>query len=240
MDEEINSIEELLTIDDAYIAKIEAENAERLQKALDLQREQIQKLERQERIEQIKKRINPPQGMVDFIRKYIQFGEEFTIKDICASCEIPYENHADVKKIYKTILNWRNAARAIFNDSDTADLLDVYDSVESKWDAFINMLNEDDIFLLFGTCGRESRYYQPDWIDKEMLDYDRMMRQFNGHITVLKEMLSYGEDFPKEKGMLIQPDELIIEMTATLHRRQLKIEAKVDSKIKELTTPEEE
>lgn len=217
MNEEINNIE-ILTIDE---------------------KEQIQKLERQERIEQIKKKINPPQGMVDFIRKCIQSGEEFDIKDICAVCTISYENRVEIQNIYKTILNWRNVAGAIFNDSDTADLLNGSDSVESKWDAFINMLNEDDIFLLFGTCGRESRYYQPDWIDKEMLDYDRMMRQFNEHITVLKEMSLYGEDFPKEKGMLTQPRELIIEMKATLHRRRLEIDGKVEDKIKKLTPPGE-
>ena len=233
----IEPTDDLLIIDDAYIAKMRAESEEKIQKALIRQKEQDE--EREKRKAQFGRKINAPVGMVDLVRKSIQTGKEFSIKDICKACDLSFDKSKDVQSIYRTMLNWRSISKNQFNDPDTTNLLKRYDTKESKWDVFIDMMNRDDVFVLFSTCGRSATYYQPSWVEKEMNDYDRMMRQFNGHITILTEMDQYGEDFPDSTGMLIQPGELIIEMKATLHRRLLEIDAKVEDKIKELAPPEE-
>lgn len=226
------NLNDLLIVDDAYIAKIEAENAERLQDARDLQKEQELK-----RREQTKKVIKSPIGMTDFVRNRLHFDKEFTIKDICEACNIPYENRSEVNKVYSTVLNWRNASKDIFKDPQTTKLLEEYDTDEAKWDVFINMLNADNIFLLYRDREKDGFvYFQPSWVEKEVLDYFRMDKHFRGQTTILKEMTLYGEDFSDSSGLLISPEDLKRELEGVRTRAKLKVEALVDNKIKELET----
>ena len=220
-------------IDDAYIAKIEAENAKRLQDARDLQEEQKIR-------DQTKRVIKSPHGMIDFVRNSLQFANDFTIKDICEACNIPYENRTEVNKVYSTMLAWRNTSKDIFEDPKTTEMLDEYKTDEAKWNAFIKLLNADDIFLLYRD--REKRgfvYFQPNWTEKEILDYLRMDKHYSGQITVLEEMTIYGEDFSVSSGLLVSPEDLKLEMEGVRTRAKLKVGTLVDNKIKELESAEE-
>lgn len=222
-----------LIIDDAYIAKIEAENAKRLQDARAL-------LEEQQRISQTKRVIKSPPGMIEFVRNSLQFANAFTTKDICEACNIPYENRNEVNKVYSTMLGWRNASKDIFDAPTTTEMLEKYDTDEAKWDAFLDMLNADDIFLLYRDREKGGFvYFQPNWTEKEALDYFRMDKQFRGQITVLAEMTLYGEDFNKYSGILVSPENLRIEMEDTMAKAKTNVDVLVDNKIKELETSED-
>ena len=178
--------------------------------------------------------------MAYFIGKYVRNGEHFTIKDICTSCEMSFDNRADVQKIYSVILNWRNTSKNMFNDPETIELLKEYETAEDGWDAFIGMLNAQNIFLLFSMPNDGKWiYYQPDWIDKEMLDFGRMCKHVRGQITVLDEMTVYGEEFPKNAGLLVSPKELVTELKGILDHSRTALETEINNKIKELESAEE-
>lgn len=230
----IEKSDSILIVDDEYIDKIRAEYEEKIRKLSEIK-------EKQEKEEQLKKEIKSPPGMVNFVRGQIQSGEEFTMRDIYEACDIPYENRTGVNKVYSMMLNWRNAAKRIFNDPETIEILEGYETEEDKWDAFLDILNANNIFLLYRDRNGENRfsYYQPSWTEKEALDYLRMNSQFRGQITVLTEMTIYGEDFDGDSGILISPESLKLEMENVLAKAKVRVEVLVDNKIKELTAPEE-
>ena len=220
-------------IDDVYIAKIEAENAKRLQDARDLQEEQKIR-------NQTKRVIKSPHGMIDFVRNSLQFANDFTIKDICEACNIPYENRSEVNKVYSTMLAWRNTSKDIFEDPKTTEMLGEYKTDEAKWNAFIKLLNADDIFLLYRDREKGGFvYFQPSWEEKEILDYFRMDKHYRGQITVLAEMTLYGEDFSVGSELLVSPEDLKLEMEGVRTRAKLKVDTLVGNKIKELESAEE-
>jgi len=179
--------------------------------------------------------------MSKFIRKCIWSDKDFTIKDICKACDLSFEKRADVQRVYAVILQWRNISQTKFNQYVTAVPLKERKTAEEGWDAFINKLNKQNIFLLFSMRNDDGKavYYQPSWVDKEMLDFVRMRKQLNGQLTILFEMDLYGEDFPEEEGILLSPAELATEMLGTLGKAQLRISRVVEDKIKELTPPKE-
>jgi len=106
---------------------------------------------------------------------------------------------------------------------------------------FLDKLNSRNIYLLFSMRNEDGKavYYQPSWIDKEMLDFIKMRKQLHGHITILLEMDRYGEQFPEKEGILLSPKELSIEIMRTLDKAQFSINAEVERKLKELIPPEE-
>ena len=179
--------------------------------------------------------------MSKFIRKYIRSDKDFTIKDMCKACDLSFEKRADVQRVYAVILQWRNISQTKFNQYVTAVPLKERKTAEEGWDAFIKKLNKENIFLLFSMRNDDGKavYYQPSWVDKEMLDFVRMRKQLNGQLTILFEMDLYGEDFPEEEGILLSPAELATEMLGTLGKAQLRISRVVEDKIKELTPPKE-
>lgn len=173
------------------------------------------------------------------IQKHLRRGTDFTTRDLCDACDLSFDKRADVQRVYGVILNWRKASQVEFN---SGALLNKNDNAEAAWNVFLKKINKKNIFLLFSTINEdgERTYYQPSWVDKEMLDFVRMRRQLSGHLTVLWEMDLYGEEFPAEEGVLLSPKELAIEMSETLGKAQLKLDRVIENKIKELESSGDE
>jgi hypothetical protein len=230
-------------IDDAYIAKIDAENAARMKQALDTKQAQ----EDNERSEHRKDTATIRVEIANFVRECLRDGREFNMKDICDKCGLSFDRTGDTQRVYAIILNWRKAALDIFRDPATAHSIDYYETAEEGWDAFMDMLNGKNIFLLFSerSDDSESKYYkksvyfQPDWVEKEMLDFFRIKKQLCDQITVLYEMNLYGGDFPETKGILVSPKQMAIGIKNNLDTAQFNMENAIENKIKELTTPED-
>lgn len=170
------------------------------------------------------------------IRKHIRRGTDFTIRDLCDACDLSFDKRADVQKVYTVILNWREISKNRFNAPATTALIEKHGTAEAVWDAFLNRLNKENIFLLFSMRNADGKatYYQPSWVEKESLDFTRMRRQLSGHLTILVEMDQYGENFPEIEGVLLSPKELALEMAETLGKAQLKLDRAIENKIKEL------
>lgn len=174
--------------------------------------------------------------MAYFIRKRLRRGTDFTIKDICDACNLSFDKRADVQKVYAVILNWREISKNRFNAPATTALIKKHGTSEAVWDAFLDRLNKENIFLLFSMRNDDGQaiYYQPSWVEKEALDFTRMRRQLSGHLTILVEMDQYGENFPEDEGVLLSPKELALEMAETLGKAQLKLDEAIENKIREL------
>ncbi len=161
----------------------------------------------------------------NFVQTCMRSDVEFTMQDICEACNLDYAKRKDVNRAYTVLLNWRNAAQTMFSELDTDALIDKHGTVAAAWAAFLKRLNARGIFLLFSVRNDDGRsmYYQPNWHDKEMLDFIRMRRQLNGHITVLLEMDGYGEHFPTISGLQITPKELIRLLTHLIEQTNLQM-----------------
>lgn len=171
--------------------------------------------------------------MVDFIKTRMRSDTPFTTKDICEACNLSFDQRIDVQRVYAVILKWRNISQSMFAELDTDALLKEHGTVELVWDAFLNRLNKKNVFLLFSIRDEDGRpmYYQPSWVDKEMLDFMRMRKQLHGQITILWEMDRYGEEFPESEGILMSPKEMANEIMETLERAQLKISRTIEAKL---------
>lgn len=161
----------------------------------------------------------------NFVQKCMRSDVEFTMKDICEACDLDYAKRNEVHRAYTVILNWRNAAQTLFSELDTDDLIEKHGTVDVAWASFLKKLNARGIFLLFSVRNDDGKsvYYQPNWYDKEMLDFIRMRKQLNGHITVLLEMDVYGEHFPAISGLQITPKELIRLLTHLIEQTNLQM-----------------
>lgn len=178
-------------------------------------------------------------NMVEFIRNKIIIGEDFTMKEICDGCNISYENRFNTQKVYAIIYNWRKSAKIVFNDPEIVAIMEKQKTIENEWDMFLYELNQRDVFLLFSSrrTGKDLMYYQPGWLDKEILDFVRMENKMKGQITVLLEMDMYGESLPK--GMLKSPKELASDLISTLDDARTQIAIKIENEINELEPPGE-
>lgn len=178
-----------------------------------------------------------PLKMSNFIRTCMDSDKEFTIKDICEACDLSFDKRVDVQRVYAVIVYWRKTSHTMFDEFTSDALLEKHKTVETVWDAFLNKLNEEGIFLLFSQRNDDgiSVYYQPSWVEKEVLDFLRMRRQLHGQITILLEMDAYGEEFPKKQGVILSPKEIAIELMGTLNKAHIRIDETVENKIKELT-----
>ncbi len=102
------------------------------------------------------------------------------------------------------------------------------------------MLNAKGIYVLFALReGVKSSYYQPSWLDKELVDFFRFKRHTYGQLSILAEMDRYMEEFPKETGILMSPEEIAGELLSTLSNAHLELDKRVENKIKELLPPKE-
>lgn len=164
----------------------------------------------------------------------------FHLRKICEECGLDFDDRKDYAKIYGVIVKWREMSLEGFNEVNIDEWLKEHGSRERLWDEYLKMLNAKGIYVLFAIREREkSRYYQPLWLDKELVDFFRWKRQVYGQLTILTEMDRYGEEFPEEKGIRMSPKEIAIELMGTLDKAQLELDESVENKIKELMPPKE-
>ena len=178
--------------------------------------------------------------MSDFIQSRMRSDKEFTIRDICEACDLSFEKRVDVQRVYAVILNWRNTAQSLFDALDSDTMLKEHGTVEAVWGAFLKKLNARNVFLLFSMRNDDGKsvYYQPNWFDKEMIDFIRMRKQLHGQITILLEMDGYHEQFPPVSGLQTTPKELLLLMKHFLDKVEFQLGLEIREKIDQLETDE--
>ena len=174
------------------------------------------------------------------VKPCVEGGRMFHLRKICEECGLDFDDRKDYAKIYSVIVKWREMSLEGFDEVNIDEWLKEHGSRARLWDEYLKMLNAKGIYVLFAIREKEkSRYYQPSWLDKELVDFFRWKRQVYGQLTILTEMDRYGEEFPEEKGIRMSPKEIAIELMGTLDKAQLELDERVENKIKELMPPKE-
>jgi len=128
--------------------------------------------------------------MSKWCRLHYNDGTLFNVPSLCEELGMNPDSRTDYQKIYGVIKSWRDGFISKYNKMKEAGALNDMTRYEA-WDIMLHNYNKNDAYVFLSIYDKEGdcRYFiQPSFLDLEDMDKKRLERQWNGIMTVIKEM----------------------------------------------------